>query len=81
MTTSTILRNWDAPRVFRAALALIFLVAGLAEHEPMALALSAVLGLQAAFNVGCCGAACARPDTNAQAESRMEVEYEEIKGK
>lgn len=81
MTAAALMKNWDVPRVIRAALAIVFLVAGLVEHEPMALALSAVLGLQAVLNVGCCGSACARTGGTVNKSANTDITFEEIKGK
>ncbi len=81
MTTSALLKNVDVARIIRAALAMVFLVAGLVEHEPMALLLSAVLGLQAVFNLGCCGPTCVRPRDTLTKSANTEITYEKIQRK
>jgi len=76
-----LLHNWNFARGLRAVLALVFLAAGIANQEPVAYAAAAFFGIQAAFNIGCCGAACApRPERNASSgPASTEITYEEIR--
>lgn len=78
-----LLTDWHAMRWMRLAFAIVFLFAGISQHEPVAYAAAAFFGFQALLNMGCCGAACATPrrDT-AQGSTRpmaTDVSYEEIK--
>ena len=78
-----LLTDWHAMRWMRLAFAVVFLSAGIAQHEPVAYAAAAFFGLQALFNVGCCGAACAPTRTRTEQGTSLpvqaDVSYEEIK--
>lgn len=65
-------------RWVRGGLALLFLTAGLVQHEPVALLIGAGLGLQALFNVGCCGATCVPPTRPDARSATNEVVREEL---
>jgi hypothetical protein len=54
-------RGWTGMRLFRLVLAGFFLAAGISNGEPVALFAAGFFGLQAVFNVGCCGSSCAVP--------------------
>ncbi|MBK8340110.1 MAG: hypothetical protein IPK99_09040 [Flavobacteriales bacterium] len=56
-----LLTDWHAMRWMRLAFAIVFVFAGIAQHEPVAYSAAAFFGIQALLNVGCCGAACATP--------------------
>ncbi|MBP6574340.1 MAG: hypothetical protein KA230_07815 [Flavobacteriales bacterium] len=74
--------NWDATRWLRLVLAIIFLIAGISQQEPVAYVAAAFFGVQALFNVGCCGASCASthtPDPRTTNIPTREVIYEEVK--
>lgn len=72
-------RNWNAARVLRLVLAGSFLAAGISEGELLAYIAAAVFGVQAIFNVGCCGTSCATPRTNRKSVGVVqEVDYEEV---
>jgi hypothetical protein len=75
-----ILHNWHATRWLQLAASLMFLFAGLSRNDGVALFASAFFGIQAIFNVGCCGmAACAprsRPMNTGQAP--QDIHFEEI---
>ncbi len=67
-------------RWLRLALALAFLFAAIDRAEPLAYAAAIFFGLQAVFNVSCCGAACAPVGNKGGTAQKMEeVTYEEIK--
>jgi undecaprenyl pyrophosphate phosphatase UppP len=76
-----LLRDWDFTRALRLVFALVFLAAAITNQEPVAYAAAAFFGMQAVFNIGCCGAACApgsnRSGTNNAAPA--EITYEEIR--
>lgn len=76
-----LLHNWDFARGLRAVLALVFLATAIANSEPVAYAAAAFFGLQAVFNIGCCGVACAPgPERNASSKpTSTEITYEEIR--
>jgi len=76
-----LLHNWDFARGLRAVLALVFLAAAISNREPVAYAAAAFFGMQAVFNIGCCGAACvSAPERNAvKAPTSEEITYEEIR--
>jgi hypothetical protein len=76
-----LLRNWDFARGLRAGLALVFLAAAIANQEPVAYAAAAFFGMQAVFNIGCCGATCAPgPEHNTSSKpTSTEITYEEIR--
>ncbi len=74
-----LLRNWNFPRVLRLVLAGAFLGAALSSGEWIAYLIAAVFGVQAIFNVGCCGPACATPPANRRTDPLVqETEYEEV---
>ncbi len=83
MTTmrERILNGWDFARALRAAFALMFLVAAITRHEPIAWIAAAFFGVQAIFNVGCCGVGTCQPDRSPRPASSLDtpVTYEEIK--
>ena len=76
-----ILYNWHFMRVLQAALALWFLYTAVTGHEAMAWLAAAFFGVQALFNVGCCGAAgCATaPSKPLASEADRGITYEEVK--
>lgn len=78
-----LLTDWHAMRWMRLAFAIVFLFAGIAQHEPVAYAAAAFFGFQALLNVGCCGAACAPPRTRIEQDpsrpATVDISYEEIK--
>lgn len=73
------LKNWNTARVVRLVLAVVFVAAGIMEHEPIALLAGAILGVQAVLNVCCAGPSCAAPATNRPAGKGVsEVSYDEV---
>ena len=78
-----VLTDWHMMRWMRLAFAVVFLIAGIAQHEPVAYAAAAFFGIQAILNVGCCGAACAPPrnkvEQGTSSPAAADVSYEEIK--
>ena len=76
-----ILRNWTFMRVLRAAFAVMFMFAAVTQHEPIALFAAVFFGVQAVFNVGCCGVSTCQPGTNATTAPDLNtpVNYEEIR--
>jgi hypothetical protein len=73
--------NWDFMRLLRAGLAVWAIWQAFGTGEWILLLPGGILGLQAIFNVGCCGSAgCAAPPARNQTESGTEgVVYEEVK--
>jgi len=75
-----LLTGWDAQRLLRLVFAGVFLAAGMHGHEPLAFGAAAFFGLQAVFNVGCCGAgSCAVSRSSNAPPEEVQVKYEEIK--
>ncbi|MBX2981786.1 MAG: hypothetical protein WBB32_14600 [Flavobacteriales bacterium] len=75
-----LLQNWNFPRVLRLVLAGAFLGAGISSGEWLPYVAAGILGMQAIFNVGCCGAACAVPPVNRKANGLVqEVDHVEVK--
>lgn len=73
------LKNWNASRILRLALGVIFLTAGIVEHEPIAWLAGIILGTQAVLNVCCAGPSCAVPATNrTNGKGVSEVSYDEV---
>lgn len=74
-----LLRNWNFSRALRLVLAGAFLGAAVTSGEWIAYVVAAVFGLQAIFNVGCCGSACAAPRVNRKTTGLVqETDYEEV---
>jgi hypothetical protein len=67
--------NWDFARYFRLALSVAMLVGYFSAGEGIYLAGSAILLIQAVFNMGCFGGACATP-TNTKSEQKTVMEFE-----
>jgi hypothetical protein len=68
---------WDGVRWFRLVLAVIFLITGIVQGDALAYGMAAFLGIQVAFNAGCCGTSCATdPHTS---EGPTDITFEEIK--
>ena len=75
-----ILSGWHAQRWLRLVFAAVFLAAGITRQEPVAWFAAVFFGIQAVFNVGCCGSArCATGRVGQTAPLEAEVSYEEIK--
>lgn len=76
-----ILRNWTFMRVLRSGFALTFLAAAITRHEPIAWFAAAFFGVQAMFNVGCCGTGTCRTGNTDRTTPgpNATVSYEEIK--
>ncbi len=76
-----LLHGWDVMRFLRAAFAVIFLFAAITRHEPVAWFAAAFFGLQAFFNVGCCGSAACQPVRSKRPARELDepVTYEEIR--
>ncbi len=84
MIRSLLLQNWDITRWIRLGLAVMFLVAGILKADTLAYFAAGFFGLQAVFNVGCCGMSCApsRTDRTNSAETAItDVQFEEIHAK
>ena len=74
-----VLSGWTVQRWLRLALAVIFLGAGIQGHETVAYAAAAFFGVQALFNVGCCGVAPCVPRVGANTvKDPPGVVYEEV---
>lgn len=70
--------TWDFARYFRLALAAAMLIGYFSAGESIYLAGSVILLLQAVFNLGCFGGACATP-TNNSGEQKKVMEFEKYK--
>lgn len=68
----TLLQNWPMPRVLRLVFAGVFLATGISRGDTLAYFIAAVFGIQAVFNIGCCGATCA-PSNSTTRESDVDV--------
>lgn len=81
MIKDRILLGWQAMRVLRAVFAVTFVFAAISSNEPVAWFAAAFFGIQALFNVGCCGAdACQASLKREPASIPTEpVMYEEIR--
>jgi hypothetical protein len=80
----SLLQNWPMPRILRLAFAVVFLAAGLSRGDTLAYFIAAVFGIQAVFNIGCCGATCAPSTATSQASdvavsAIKDVTFEEVK--
>ena len=74
-------RGWNAARWIRLALAIAFLLAGIASKDTVAYAASFFFAVQAALNLGCCGTPVCQADTKNGAAPDLDkgVSYQEIK--
>jgi hypothetical protein len=71
--------TWDLARMLRLGLAVAFLVAATSGGGTVAYVLAAVLGMQAIFNVGCCGATCdPRPRQARDVNREREITFEKV---
>jgi len=62
----------------------VFLAAGISRGDTLAYFIAVVFGIQAVFNIGCCGATCAPSTTTSQASDVdvsviKDVTFEEVK--
>lgn len=76
-----ILHGWNMQRLLRALFAVIFLIAGIQVHEPVAYFAAAFFGVQAIFNIGCCGVQACAPrgtDTAVTRDAPREITYDEV---
>lgn len=75
-----LLHDWNVMRVVRMCLAILFLFAAITRQEPVACLAAVYFGIQAVFNMGCCGMGC-QPVRKADQASELEstVTYEEIR--
>ncbi len=76
--SDTLLRGWTTARLIRLLLAVVFLIAGLDRGDLPAYAASGILGVQALFNIGCCGTAC-NAVRSSDPVADVAVEYDEIR--
>ncbi|MBK7382392.1 MAG: hypothetical protein IPI81_03520 [Flavobacteriales bacterium] len=81
MIKDRILRGWHAMRVLRAVFAVIFVFAAISSNEPVAWFAAAFFGIQAVFNIGCCGVDECQPSPSRRTnETGTEpIVYEEIR--
>lgn len=73
-----LLTGWNGARWLRLAFALVFLAAGLKDHEPMAYAAAAFFGVQALLNIGCCGIGSCAPVRTATKADTDHITYERL---
>ena len=76
-----IMYPWDAMRILRAALAVLFLGSAIQRPEPIAWFAAAFFGLQALLNIGCCGMGACQIERPARKGTAVDapVHYEEIR--
>ncbi|MEZ4738318.1 MAG: hypothetical protein R2818_02940 [Flavobacteriales bacterium] len=75
-----ILTGWHAQRWLRLVFAVVFLAAGITRQEPVAWFAAIFFGIQAVFDVGCCGSVgCTSSRIEPTGTLDVEVNYEEIK--
>ena len=70
---------WDFARLLRMGLAVAFLWAAIGSGEAVAWFAAVFFGVQAAFNIGCCGSTCTPVQNQAEQEGVEEVHYEEVR--
>lgn len=77
----TLLSNWHFMRILRAAVAIWAISEYFSTNDFFLLTVGGFFGLQAIFDVGCCGASgCATaPNTRKQEISSQEIDFEEVK--
>jgi hypothetical protein len=78
----SLVSNWHAMRIFRAAIAIYSIVEFVNTQDWLFLVFGGILGVQAVFDIGCCGSAgcgTAAPRPRQQANAVEEIEFEEIK--
>lgn len=73
-----LLTGWNGARWLRLVFAVVFLAAGLKDHEPMAYVAAAFFGVQALLNVGCCGIGSCVPSRTAAKADIDRVTYERL---
>lgn len=76
---NTLLHNWNMIRCLRLGLAVALLMAGIHSGDTVAYVAAAFFGLQAVFNVGCCGAACTTDSRSAKTDDGANMVYEDVK--
>ena len=81
MIMDRILKGWHAMRVLQAVIAVVFLFAAITRNEPVAWFAAIFFGVQALFNVGCCGmGSCSTSATRVTTPLPSEpIVYEEIR--
>jgi hypothetical protein len=74
------LASWNWIRIIRLIFGGIGLAQGIVTHNTILSAIGVLLLFQGAFNVGCCGTACAIPTkkNSSPKKSNGEVEFEEV---
>lgn len=73
------LRNWHWTRWLRAGIAGAFIAQGFAGGDTMAYAFGAFFGIQAIFNVGCCGVGACTPVASTTNDTNKDITYQEIR--
>lgn len=70
--------SWDTVRWVRLGLALALLGAAITSGDHMAYLAAAFFGIQAVFNVSCCGASCATGACDRSASKETNVTFNEV---
>ncbi|QQR86696.1 MAG: hypothetical protein IPJ76_00290 [Flavobacteriales bacterium] len=78
MFKERLLTGWNGARWLRLVFALVFLAAGLKDHEPMAYIAAVFFGVQAVFNVGCCGIGACAPARSSTKADPGNITYERL---
>lgn len=77
----TLLNGWNLVRILRLTLAVFALIAAFSQKDPMMGMIGSVFGIQAIFNVGCCGLNGCEIKENRFHKEEKEIVYEKIKTK
>lgn len=78
MVRERLLTGWNGARWLRLVFAVVFLAAGLKGHEPVAYVAAAFFGVQALFNVGCCGIGTCSPVRRSAGVDTDNITYERL---
>ncbi len=76
--------HWTVPsgrqaRWLRAGIAGAFIAQGFASGDTMAYAFGAFFGIQAVFNVGCCGVSTCTSAASTTSDKNKDITYQEIR--
>lgn len=77
----TLFSNWHFMRILRAGVAIWAIFEFIRTNDLFLLTIGGLFGLQAIFDVGCCGASgcTTSPKDRKQQISPQEIDYEEVK--
>lgn len=72
-------RHWHWTRWLRLGIAAAFVAQGFFGNDAMAYAFAAFFGIQAVFNMGCCGVGTCAPAAPNDSEKVQDITYREIR--